>query len=185
MKLAGNGPLALTGFLWLALALGQGTPVRAHDGIHEQIEAATRRIEREPRNGELYLARGELYRIHGDWASAAADYDRAAALAPDLAAVVFARGRMLYESKREREAKRELDRFLALEPGHAEALVTRARVLVALGDANAAASDFTRAIAALSTADPDLYVERARAVASLGRERAECGRLILRREHAD
>jgi tetratricopeptide (TPR) repeat protein len=57
------------------------------------------------------------------------------------------------------------NRFLAHEPGHADALIVRGRAHAKLGDAKAAAADFTRAIEARPL--PDLYVERARTIAQL------------------
>ncbi len=124
------------------------------------------RLRREPRNASLYLKRGELYRLHRDWRRAAADYERAARLDPRLAAVDFARGRMLFEAGQNRAAKSALDRFLRAEADHAEALTTRARVLVRLGQRAEAAQDFTRALALAP--EPELFVERAAAIAAAG-----------------
>ena len=73
---------------------------------------------------------------------------------------------MLFEAGRAREAKSALDRFLRAEPVHAEALTTRARVLVRLGLRAEAAQDFTRALALAP--EPELFVERAAAIAAGG-----------------
>ena len=43
-------------------------------------------IAKDRGNAELYLRRAELNRLHGDWAAAHRDIDRAAELAPNLAA---------------------------------------------------------------------------------------------------
>ena len=72
---------------------------RAHEGLHEQIVAITAKIKRDPKNASLYLQRGELYRLHRDWTRAAADYDRASRLQPNLTIVDLARGKMLFESR--------------------------------------------------------------------------------------
>jgi tetratricopeptide (TPR) repeat protein len=109
-----------------------------------------------------------LYRLHREWERAESDYAHAARLAPGLSEVEFARGRMLFESGRARDAKAVLDRFLAREPAHVEALVTRAEVRDVLGDGSGSADDYTRAIAASAQAEPDLYIARARVLASLG-----------------
>lgn len=139
--------------------------VAAHEGLHEQIAALTVRIKRDPQNASLYLQRGELHRLHRDWASASADYDRAARLRPDLKIVDLARGKMLFESARLQRAKLTLDRFLSREPGHFDGLLTRARVLAKMGARSDAVNDFTQAIAVSPMPDPDLYLERAQAIA--------------------
>lgn len=162
----------LSAVVFLAVVVALAPAARAHEGVDEQIAEVSRRIAREPRNAELYLLRGELHRVHRDWAKALADYGRAERLDPRLAAVDFARGRALCEAGRFAEASRALDRFLAREPAHADALVTRARARVALGRNEAAAEDYTRAIAALERPEPDYYIERARALSALGRAEA-------------
>ena len=135
----------------------------AHDDLHEQIARATQQIRKDPRNPELYLKRGELHRAHRDWTKALADYNRAARLAPTLAKVNFHRGRMLLEAGRLWPAKTALDHFLGRETRHGEAFLTRARVLQQLGEHRRAANDYTRALALLSGAKPDYYLERAKA----------------------
>jgi len=133
----------------------------AHEGLHEQIAAITAKIKRDPKNASLYLQRGELHRFHRDWVRAAADYDRAERLQPSLKIVELARGKMFFESGKLQRAKATLDRFLAQQPRHYEALITRARVLAKLGDNTNAAKDFTAALAMSSVPEPELYLERA------------------------
>lgn len=140
-------------------------PVRAHEGLHEQLVAVTAKIKRDPKNSSLYLQRGELHRLHGDWRRAAADYDRAARLQPNLTIVDLGRGKMLFESHRLQQARFVLDRFLRRQPDHAEGLVTRARVLAKTGARVKAAQDFTQAIALAQPPEPELYLERAQVLA--------------------
>ena len=66
------------------------------------------RFEQDPNNASLYLKRGELHRIHQDWPAAAADYDRAAQLDPNLAVVDLARGAMAAVELQHIEAARNL-----------------------------------------------------------------------------
>jgi len=136
---------------------------RAHEGLHEQIDAVTAKIKRDPKNAVLYLQRGELYRLHREWARAAADYDRASRLQPTLTIVDLGRGKMLLESRRFRQAKIVLDRFLREQPRHVEGLVTRGRALARIGARLDAVNDFTEALA--SAPEPELYLERARVLA--------------------
>lgn len=154
---------------WLALSLTLPAPlVLGHDGLHEQLKEVTARIKREPRNASLYLRRGELLRLHRDWNRAAADYDRAARLDPALTIVDLARGKMLFEAGRLRVARIALDRFLKRQPANVEALATRARVLVKIGSRIEGARDFTQAVAHSTTPQPELYLERAQALAGAG-----------------
>lgn len=138
---------------------------RAHEGLPEQIVAITKKIKRDPKNASLYLQRGELYRLHRNWTRAAADYDRAIRLRPDLKVVDLARGRMFYEAGRFERARPALDRFLSQQADHYEGLITRARVLAKLGDRFEAAKDFTHAMAKASVQEPELYIERAQVIA--------------------
>jgi len=137
----------------------------AHEGLHEQIVAITAKIKRDPKNASLYLQRGELHRLHRDWTRAAADYDRAARLRPDLKIVDLARGKMLFESGRFQRARLVLDRFLSQQPDHSEGLITRARVLARIGLRRDAIEDFSNALAKSAVPDPDLYIERAQITA--------------------
>lgn len=139
----------------------------AHEGLHEQIGAITAKIKRDPKNASLYLQRGELHRLHHDWTRAAADYDRAARLQPNLKIVDLARGKMLFESGRLQRAKLTLDRFLTKQPNHYEGLTTRARVLAKLGSNADSVKDFTHAIAQSSVPEPELYLERAQVTANI------------------
>ena len=135
--------------------------VRAHEGLHEQIVAITAKIKRDPGNSSLYLQRGELHRLHRDWRLASLDYDRAQRLQPGLTIIHLARGKMLFESSRYKQARMVLDQFLRQEPDQLDGLVTRGRVLVKIGVPAEAAKDFTRAIAIAQPPEPELYLERA------------------------
>jgi tetratricopeptide (TPR) repeat protein len=142
----------------------------AHGPLHEQIELISQEIKRAPRDAELYWRRGELHRLHGDWDLAYADYDRAAAVDPNLDVVDLGRGRLFLEANWPQSAKRVLDRFLSRHTNHVDALITRARVQVKLGQPLAAADDFSAAIAYSHEAGPELYIERAQAFTAAGGE---------------
>jgi tetratricopeptide (TPR) repeat protein len=146
----------------VALALAVATTAPAHGPLQEQIDVMTAQIAQDPSAARLYLRRGELHRLHEDWGAALADYERAAALAPSDDTVDFLRGRALLEAGKPAPARVALDRYLARHPDHAEALITRARTLGALGQFRAAAVDYTHAIERLPRPDPDHYLERAR-----------------------
>ncbi len=167
-----------TGFVGCVLLAGAfaTSSVRAHPDLERQIADVTTRLELAPRDAELYLHRAELYRVHRDWPAAEADYARARRLQPRLAIVDFYLGRMKLEADRPKEAKKALDRFLSREPDHARARIARARALVKLGDPLAAVADYTRALAGFDEdqrPEPEVYLERARALAALGDAHAD------------
>lgn len=144
----------------------------AHVDVDRQLADLTERIARSPDDATLYLRRGELHRIHRDWVQAREDFDRARLIDSTLSVVDLCLGRMLLESGRPAEAMATLDRFIVARPDSAEGFIVRARSMVRLGRNLEAAADYTSAIAlgdeAGSPPDPDLYVERARALAAEG-----------------
>ena len=154
----------------IALLFGLArTPVAwGHADLLALIEIVAKQIEANPKNAVLYWRRGELYRLHLDWKLAENDYDRAAQLDPKLVAVDLARGKMWFESGQNDRAKVELDKFLYGQPNQVDALTTRARVLVKLGQRKAAVADFTRAIEHMPRPMPEYFVERAQAQADEG-----------------
>jgi len=154
----------------LVLATRFPWPAGAHPDLLVQIEEVTKQLEKEPNNPELYLKRGELWRAHVEWEAAYADYERASALAPDLAIIDLARGRLFLDSGWPLSARAILDRFLSRQPGHVEALILRARACTRLNLRLAAAQDYTRAINLSPEPGPDLFIERAQVFAAEGRD---------------
>jgi predicted Zn-dependent protease len=136
--------------------------------MHEQIKQVTDQIAKDPKNAELYLKRGELQRAHQEWDEAQADYDRAITFDPGLFIIDFTRGRMFLEAGWPRSAKVSLDRFLRRQTNHVEALTARARALVKLEQPLDAVQDYTAAIRHAATGRPELYIERAQALAGAG-----------------
>lgn len=141
---------------------------RAHAPTAAAIEALTKRIHAEPGRAELYLERGELYRVDRDEASAARDFEHAARLDPERPEVDLYRGRLALEAGRSAEAEVALSRFLARVPRHALARALRARAFARLGRSLRAAEDYSAAIALQASPSPELYLERARALAQAG-----------------
>ncbi len=165
LRLLAARRLAVAGALAAVLALSP--PVRGHVALDRQIADLDARIAARPADATLYLKRGEVHRSRSDWQAAAADYRRAHELDPALEVADFYLGRMLYEAGRPSEAIPSLDRFLAKHPDHPGALAARARGRARLGRNLEAAEDYSRAIAGhgpVRPADPDLYIERARAL---------------------
>jgi tetratricopeptide (TPR) repeat protein len=158
----------ITSFLLIACLLSAASRLYAHGDLHEQIKQVTEQIVKDPKNAELYLKRGELHRAHQEWDEAQADYARAIGLDPGLFVIDFTRGRLFLEAGWPHSAKVSLDRFLRRQTNHVEALTARARALVKLEQRLDAVRDYTEAIRHASTGRPELYIERAQALAAEG-----------------
>ena len=141
-----------------------GPSLFAHGAVHEQIVALTREMEKNPKDGELYLRRAELYRVHRSWDEALADYDEAARLNPELQGVHLGRAKMLLEADWPKSASRSADLFLQKMPNHPEGLVIRARSRVKMKEYQAAADDYALAIKQPYGDKPENFIERAQAL---------------------
>jgi predicted Zn-dependent protease len=141
----------------------------AHDDVRAQIEQLTEIMKKKPDDAMLWLKRGELYRAQHEYAHALSDYAQAEALDPGLEVVYLSRGRILYESSRFPDAYRALTSFLQMAPGHAEALLLRARTRIHLGQRNAAEQDFAAALTNSTKPTSELFLERASNLSQAGK----------------
>ena len=144
------------------------TPAPAHGDFHSLITLANEDIAKDPSNADLYLRRGELYRLHQMYAEAESDILKAEALAPDMIMIELCRGRLRMDTAWPLSARAHFDQFLAKHPNHIEALTLRSRVWQQLGQPLFAADDLARAVAASPEGAPELYIERAQALAIAG-----------------
>jgi tetratricopeptide (TPR) repeat protein len=140
-----------------------------HPGLDEELARVSALIENSPTNAALLLQRAELHRRHSDFARALADIAVAARLTGGAPAVALARARVFGDAGETRAALTAVEDFLAAEPGHPDALVLRARCLTRLQRAGEAVADYTAALQHLARPSPDLFLERARTQAALGR----------------
>jgi len=143
--------------------------VSAHDGLHEQIVAVTKRIAKEPTNANLYLKRAELYRLHEEWKNSEKDLDRAEKLNPNLVVVDLGRGKLWFDAKQFSKAKIALERFLAKEPNGFEGVLTLARALAKLKESENAVRYFTQAITLSPKDSAEIYLERSQTLAEAGK----------------
>lgn len=153
---------------FVAVWIGNPGIVLAHADILERIILLNREIRESPPSAALYLKRGELHRLHRNWPAALIDYEQAARLEPQNPTVSYYRGRMWFEAGQPERAKPALDRFLAVRPDHADALLVRSRVLAVLGARLSAVDDLTRVITLLDPPTPEVYLERARLLEAQG-----------------
>jgi len=162
----------LTALFAIAACLAPGgRVVSAHDGLAERIAALSAQIAQSPSSPSLLVKRAELYRENRQWSEALADLERAERIDPTIAIVNLVRAHVHLERKDWPAAADAATRFISRQPDHAGARVVRARAYAQLGRRLAAAEDFTSALAVRP--QPDLYIERAKALAGLGRDGLE------------
>lgn len=142
-------------------------PASGHGDLHDRIAGLTREIAERPNDGSLYLRRAQLHASHEDLAAAESDFTKAERLQAPAKALQLGRGQLLLAQGRCAEAVTQLDAFLKAEPDHVEARLARARARGQLGIFDGAAEDFTTAIARAARPEPEWYIERAQALASL------------------
>ncbi len=157
--------LSITALI-ISLCLCTVQPAWTHGDSHDRIEALGEQLNQQPENASLYLRRGQLHRQEGRWDAALRDFERALELDPNLDEAVLMRGITLLDARSPTAAIAALDLFLLRSPAHHVGLLARARAWASLGAGHAAARDFSRVLAERPSVD--LYVERARALASMG-----------------
>jgi Flp pilus assembly protein TadD len=102
--------------------------------IQEALGSFDRAIALEPRYGELYLERGSMLANLGRYEEALASYDVAMQILPNDSVTVKQRGISLQWRGEYGQALREFDRAIALKPDNAEAWVSKAFLMMTLGD---------------------------------------------------
>lgn len=161
-------------WFWAAcLTLVWPVVCQAHPDIDSQVAALTAEIAKRPDNADLYFRRAELHRYHQAWKLALADFDRALQRDPRLDKARLARAATVLESGKPADARPAFDAFLSDHPDDAEALLLRARTLVALKDYAAAAADYAASIAHQPQPAPEYYIEQARTLVAIGPERVD------------
>ena len=143
----------------------------AHGDLHERIAAVTAQILTNSASPDLWLLRADLNRQHGEFAAAQTDLDKAAQLKPDWAAAQLQQARLAFDTGRFSEGSRAATACLKLEPTNADALVLRARSHGQLKNFARAIADYDAVLNRTNAARPlpDLFLERARAQAALGK----------------
>lgn len=122
---------------------------------------------------DLYLRRGALYRAHRDWDSAIKDCETARTLGSDANAVDLCIALAHQGAGRLSESLEVLETLLARKADDVRVTISQAQVLRALGRKADASEAYDRAVkesARRGTPRIELYVERARLLASRGDE---------------
>lgn len=141
----------------------------AHGDLDERIEALSRVVAESPQRAEVWLQRADLRRQHGEFSEALADTQKALQLQPDWPPALLQTARILLDQQQYVLALEAANACLTRDPGNADALVIRARSHTHLADTNAAIGELSAALVETQHPTPDLYLERARLQAGLGR----------------
>jgi predicted Zn finger-like uncharacterized protein len=102
-------------------------------------------VEKRPQDARVRVALGDVALAAGDPTAAQAEYDRATALAPDLAEAWVARARAASERKAWGEARTLSEKALAIDPEVPDGRFVHGLALWKLGDLDASASELEAA----------------------------------------
>lgn len=156
-------PAALAALVWVGCL-----PCAAHMGLHEQITSLSQEIVDNPASCSLYLRRGELYRQHQDWPAALGDYLRAEACDPALEQVALGKGRMYADQGETTKALLCVLPYVDKYPADVVARILCAQLRNSLGQHVESAAEYTASISLSENPTPNLFIERARALAQAG-----------------
>jgi tetratricopeptide (TPR) repeat protein len=115
----------------------------------------------------VLIRRAELYREARQWQQALADLNRAEHLDPTRPGPDLVRAHVFLDARNWTDAIAAATRFLARQPRDADALIVRGRAQAGVGSSHAAIADFSLALEERPL--PEVYIDRARVSAGLGR----------------
>ena len=145
-----------------------------------QIEQLDVQIAKQGATVDRLLNRGDLYRRHQDYAAAAWDFEQARGLDPENDQLGFFVGRLQLEMGDPTAARISLREYLAIHPEHARGWSLLAEANVQLGDAQAAAEHYQKAITHSASASPELYRARVLSLLAIGQQAWQEADLALR-----
>lgn len=163
-----TSPAGLRVLPLVLFSLAIGPAVGAHESNSVEIQRLTEKIAAAPNTTELYLRRAEMQRLVRHWHAAEADYQRAAALDPQLAVVDLAFGTMWIDAGHAERALPLLNRYVARQPTASGGRIERARALRMLKQWAAAAADFAAAVDHSPAPEPRLFADWAATLAEAG-----------------
>lgn len=151
------------------LAFAAAGPAAPHGDRKDELLELERCIAAEPRSASLRLERAWLHRATGRWVLALRDLDRAEALGGrELAGLELCRGLALLDAGWGEAAEACLSNHLERAPDDVIALKARSEARERTGDFAGVAADCARLIERLEAPEPEMWVRRARALATLG-----------------
>jgi predicted Zn-dependent protease len=139
-----------------------------HGAYHDVVTALSAELQKEPDDAALHYRLAVAHADHEEWQACLEEVVTVERLAPGAYPTGYLRGLALHAAGKDDEAKRELDAFLITQPKHVNALATRGRVLMKLGDPAAASQDFQKAIQHSVSPTAGLVSEAAKVIAAAG-----------------
>lgn len=146
----------MAAILFLLVSLG-GQAVYAHSDLHEVIARLDRQIQASPDNVGLLLERAAALRLHGNFKKAIQDVVQVRKLQPALKDCHLALAEIYQAQKKWKQAREEVDLFIAFRPKHSGAYVLRSQLCEQLGLLAQAEKDMHRAIGFTPHAPMKLY----------------------------
>ena len=141
----------------------------AHVDLHERITELAQRIQNDPASFNLRLERADTLRLDREFADALADVEAAEKILPHQPATQLERARIWFDSEHFSRTVVAASECLTLSPANADALVLRARAYARLNLQAKAIEDYSAVLESARRPLPDLFLERARCQAVLGR----------------
>lgn len=154
---------------WLLAGRSNG-----HGAYHDVVAKLSAELQQNPNDASVRYKLAEAHVGHEDWRACIKEIKLVEHLAPGIYPTDFLRGLALHIAGKEEEAKEVLDGFLAGNPRHSNALATRGRVLVKLGQPTEAAADFQQAVDLATAPQPEMIAELATCHAQAGKIEEAC-----------
>ena len=152
----------------VAIALLLAAPAAlAHDEPTTEIAGLTQRLATTRTANDL-LRRAELYRLTGDWVAAERDLKQVQALASRSPDLPLAWAALDLDRGWNDSARHRIVHVLEHRPNDTQALLLAARIATAMHDDAQVAQLLERVILLIATPSPDLFLQRAAALRSLG-----------------
>jgi tetratricopeptide (TPR) repeat protein len=142
--------------------------LQAHGDLEVRIEAISHMLATNSSAPDLYFRRAELYRLHEQLMLALADYQRVLELSPTNDAARLGMSGALLKAGKPLEARAMVEIVLRKQPANPEARLARARIMTSLGEKWEAVADYSKALSAVSSPTPEIYLERAALLAESG-----------------
>lgn len=131
----------------------------AHGSFHELMAQWEKDHALHPDDPALMVQRASVELEHDDWQATLASLEKASRLGAFEGDLALMRGRALAQGKLWPMAKSAFDDFLAAHPAASSALTERARVLMKLGQNEAALNDYRAALKTAAKPEPELVIE--------------------------
>ncbi|MCB0501762.1 MAG: hypothetical protein KDD32_03710 [Bacteroidetes bacterium] len=134
--------------------------VFGHGELHDRINLVSQELQLRPNLPELYVKRGGLFMDDGDYQNTILDIEKAKSLAgEDYPPCMFLLAKMYFKLETYDAALKEINNFLATEDDHVLGLLTKAEILIALDENEAAAKCYQQAIEKTTTLLPENFFD--------------------------